>query len=125
MRKQAEHLRIGLVGFGTGGLYFHAPFIDAAHGVELVGVVTRSADRRRALAEQFPGVPAYDTLTDLAREADASGGIDAVTITTPPQTRRELVLEALGLGLHVVADKPSPRPLRPPRNSVRRPGEPA
>jgi predicted dehydrogenase len=35
-----------------------------------------------------------------------AGGIDAVTITTPPATRRELVLEALDAGLHVVADKP-------------------
>ncbi len=33
-------------------------------------------------------------------------GVDAVTITTPPQTRRELVLEAVGRGVHVVADKP-------------------
>jgi hypothetical protein len=45
---------------------------------------TASADRRRVLAEQVPGVSAYDSLADLAREADASGGIDAVTITTPP-----------------------------------------
>jgi predicted dehydrogenase len=106
MSEQAEGLRIGLVGFGTGGLSFHAPFIAAAEGVELVGVVTRSANRRKVLAERFPGVPAYDSLADLARGAREDGGIDAVTITTPPQTRRELVLEALRLGLHVVADKP-------------------
>jgi predicted dehydrogenase len=36
----------------------------------------------------------------------AAGGIDAVTITTPPHTRRELVLEAVAAGLHVVADTP-------------------
>ena len=36
----------------------------------------------------------------------AAGGIDAVTITTPPDTRRELVLDAIAAGLHVVADKP-------------------
>ena len=29
-----------------------------------------------------------------------------MTITTPPQTRRELVLEAVAAGVHVVADKP-------------------
>ena len=33
-------------------------------------------------------------------------GVDAVTITTPPHTRRELVLEAIAAGVHVVADKP-------------------
>ena len=36
----------------------------------------------------------------------AAGGIDAVTVTTPPQTRRALVLEAIAAGLHVIADKP-------------------
>src|SRR5262245_62698177 len=34
------------------------------------------------------------------------GGVEAVTITTPPETRRELVLEAIAAGLHVIADKP-------------------
>jgi len=32
--------------------------------------------------------------------------VDAVTVTTPPQTRRELVLEAVEAGVAVVADKP-------------------
>jgi len=35
-------LRIGVVGFGAGGLHFHAPFIEAADGVELAGVVTQN-----------------------------------------------------------------------------------
>jgi predicted dehydrogenase len=32
--------------------------------------------------------------------------VDAVIITTPPATRRELVLEAIAGGVHVIADKP-------------------
>ena len=94
-------MRIGLVGYGTGGRYFHAPFIDAADGVELVGVVTRSAQRRAELESDYPGTPAYDSLTDLL-----DAGVDAVTITTPPDTRFALVMEALDRGVHVVADKP-------------------
>jgi len=35
-----------------------------------------------------------------------AAGVDAVTITTPPQTGRELVLEAIDAGVHMVADKP-------------------
>ncbi len=101
-----DPVRIGVVGFGSGGMNFHAPFIEAARGIELAAVVTRSAERRRALADRFPGVPAYDSLADLARGERAGAGLDAVTITTPPATREALVLEALGLGLHVVADKP-------------------
>jgi predicted dehydrogenase len=94
-------MRIGLVGYGDGGRLFHAPYIVAADGVELVGVVTRAARRRDAVAEDMPDVPVYSSLTAML-----DAGVDAVTITTPPQTRRELVLEAVARGVHVVADKP-------------------
>lgn len=94
-------MRIGLVGYGVGGRYFHAPYIAAAQGIELVGVVTGSAQRRAEVALDYPGMPVYDSLEDLL-----AAGVDAVTITTPPQTRRDLVLRALAAGVHVVADKP-------------------
>lgn len=97
----AGPVRLGLVGYGVGGRLFHAPFIDAADGIELVGVVTRDPGRRAELAADRPGLPAYDSLTELL-----DAGVDAVTITTPPATRRELVLEAVARGVHVVADKP-------------------
>lgn len=99
-------IRIGLVGFGAGGALFHAPYIEAADGIELAGVVTRSPARRALSAQQFPAVPVYDSLPEMAQAERAGAGLDAVTITTPPSTRRELVLQALKMGLHVVADKP-------------------
>jgi predicted dehydrogenase len=94
-------MRIGLIGYGTGGRFFHAPFIEAADGTELVGVVTRSERRRAELHGDYPHIPVFDTPADLYAK-----GVDAVTITTPPETRRDLVLEALAAGVHVVADKP-------------------
>lgn len=95
-------MRIGLVGYGTGGQHFHAPFIAAAEGVELAGVVARAPATVAKVEADLPGVPAYPSLAAMI----AAGGIDAVTITTPPQTRRDLVLEAIAAGLHVIADKP-------------------
>ena len=92
-------MRIGLVGNGAGGRWFHAPYIDAAVGVELVGVVTRSTERIAELRSERPGMPVHASLTGLL-----AAGVDAVAITTPPQTRRELVLEAIAAGVHVVAD---------------------
>ena len=100
-RTPEDLVRLGLVGYGVGGRYFHAPFAVAAKDVELAGVVTRSPDRRAELAADFPGVPAYGSLTELL-----AAGVDAVTITTPPQTRRELVLEAIAAGVPTIADKP-------------------
>ncbi len=95
-------MRIGLVGYGTGGQHFHAPFIAAAKGVELAGVVARAPATIAKVEANLPSMPIYPS---LAAMIDA-GGIDAVTITTPPDTRRTLVLEAIAAGLHVIADKP-------------------
>ena len=80
-------MRLGLVGYGVGGRFFHAPFIEAADGVELVGVVARSEGTRAAVREDLPGVAIHASLTEMLRS-----GVDAVTITTPPQTREQLVL---------------------------------
>lgn len=95
-------LRIGVVGYGTGGQHFHAPFIDAADGCTLAGIVARAQGTVAKVRRDYPDLPVYASLTDMI----AAGAVDAVTITTPPQTRRKLVLEAVAAGLHVVADKP-------------------
>lgn len=95
-------MRIGLVGYGTGGKHFHAPFMMAAEGVELTGIVARAPATIQSVREDFPDLPVFASLSDMI----AAGGIDAVTITTPPQTRRDLVLEAIEADLHVIADKP-------------------
>lgn len=94
-------MKVGLVGYGVGGRLFHAPYIPAAEGCELAGVVARSNQRIAEVRRDLPGVPIFGSLAELL-----DAGVDAVTISTPPQTRRELVLEALGRGVHVVADKP-------------------
>ena len=95
-------MRIGLVGYGAGGQRFHAPFITAAKGVELAGIVARAPATVARVNADFPGIPVYSSLGAMVN----AGDVDAVTITTPPETRRNLVLEAIAAGLHVVADKP-------------------
>ena len=99
--KQVRPVRIGLVGYGKGGRFFHAPLIAAAAGCELAGVVTRSAERRGELERDLPGMPVYDDLAQLA-----VAGVDAVAISTPADTHVPLVREAISLGLPVVCDKP-------------------
>ncbi|MET0950783.1 MAG: Gfo/Idh/MocA family oxidoreductase [Pseudomonas sp.] len=94
-------MRIGLVGYGKGGRYFHAPLITSLPGATFVGVVTRSAQRRQELAQDYPQAQAFDSLADLV-----DAGIDAVAISTPLATRQALILEAIDLGVAVVSDKP-------------------
>ena len=95
-------LRIGVVGYGTGGKHFHSPFIAATKGCTLAGIVARAPQTIASARADWPDTPIYASLSEMI----AADTCDAVTITTPPQTRRELVLEAIRAGLHVVADKP-------------------
>jgi predicted dehydrogenase len=93
--------RIGLVGYGFGGRYFHAPLIASAPGVEFAGVVTRSPVRQAEVAAAHPGIPIFQSLAELA-----ASGAEGVAISTPVDTHIPLVHEAIGLGLAVVCDKP-------------------
>ncbi len=95
-------MRFGVVGYGTGGQHFHTPFVAAAKGCSLAGIVARAPATVAKVRADWPDVPVFGSLAEMI----AAGVCDAVTITTPPQTRRALVLEAIAAGLHVVADKP-------------------
>ena len=94
-------VRIGLAGYGRGGRYFHAPLIGQAQECTLAGVLTRSPPRRAEVAADYPGLPAFGSLGELA-----AAGIDAVVISTPLDTHEALVREAIALGLPAVCDKP-------------------
>ncbi|MDQ0679910.1 putative dehydrogenase [Arthrobacter pascens] len=67
----------------------------------MVGIVARSETKRARAEADFPELPAYGSLAELL-----DAGVDPVTITIPPHTRRDLVMEAIEAGVHVVADKP-------------------
>lgn len=94
-------VRIGLVGYGFGGRYFHAPLLASASECDFLGVVTNSPERRAAFAERFPERATFSSLEELA-----AAGAEAVTISTPAATHVELAQHALRLGLAVVCDKP-------------------
>ena len=97
-------VRIGLVGYGKGGRFFHAPLIRRAEGCVLAGVVVRSPERRAAVSVDLPLVPVHGNLGELA-----AAGVDAVVVSTPLDTHLPLVREAVERGLPVVCDKPFAR----------------
>jgi predicted dehydrogenase len=94
-------VRFGLVGYGFGGRYFHAPLIDAAPECDLVGVMTSSPQRRDLVARELPGTATVGSLQELV-----DAGAEAVTISTPAATHTAVTEQALNLGLAVVCDKP-------------------
>src|SRR3954471_17959645 len=94
-------VRFGLVGYGFGGRYFHAPLLASAPECDLLGVVTTSAERRDLVGREHPRAAVFASLAEL-RDA----GAEAVAISTPAGTHTALTDEALELGLAVVCDKP-------------------
>jgi predicted dehydrogenase len=96
-----EPVRFGLVGYGFGGRYFHAPLIDAAAECDLVGVMTSSPERLALVNSELPGAGVFGSLLELV-----DAGAEAVAISTPADTHTALTEAALNLGLAVVCDKP-------------------
>jgi predicted dehydrogenase len=96
-----EPVRFGLVGYGFGGRFFHAPLIASAPGCELVAVQTTAPERRAQVAAEWPGAATVDGLDELV-----AAGVEAVAISTPADTHTALTEQALRRGLAVVCDKP-------------------
>lgn len=91
-------IRTGLIGYGLGGLAFHAPLIDAVPELELAAVATSRTDQVHA---RYPRV-AVTTVETLI----ADPGIALVAISTPNDSHHPLARAALLAGKHVVIDKP-------------------
>jgi predicted dehydrogenase len=96
-----DAVRFGLVGYGFGGRWFHAPLLAAARECDFLGVVTSSPERRALVAADHPGAATFGSLEELR-----AAGAEAVAISTPAGTHSRLTDEALELGLAVVCDKP-------------------
>lgn len=96
-------VRTGLVGYGLGGRYFHAPFLAADPDISLDVVVTSDPERASAVAAEHPAARVVSDLGSLLADAD---DLDLVVISTPPLRHSEQARAALEAGLHVVLDKP-------------------
>ncbi|WHU04163.1 oxidoreductase [Sphingomonas sp. NIBR02145] len=91
-------IRTGVIGYGLGGLAFHAPLVDAVPELELAAIATSRADQ---VHERYPDVAVTNADALLA---DPS--IELVVVTTPNDTHVPLARRALEAGKHVVIDKP-------------------
>lgn len=91
-------IRTGVIGYGLGGMAFHAPLVDAVAGLQLAAIATsRAAD----VHARYPDVAVTD-----AQALIADPDIALVVISTPNDTHVPLATAALEAGKHVVIDKP-------------------
>lgn len=90
-------IKVGVLGYGLAGRYFHVPFIQESSQFELRAVATS----RPYAAAQLPGVRITDA--DSILNAD---DIDLVIVATPHRLHVPQTLAALKQGKHVVVEKP-------------------
>lgn len=91
-------LRAAVIGAGVFGR-FHAAKYKSLPGVELVGIVDRSADAARAAAKELGCDPYVDTY-------GLTGEVDIVTVATPAVGHAAAVVRLLEDGVHAYVEKP-------------------
>lgn len=97
-----QKIETGIIGFGTGGRIFHAPFVYGSDRFLLKKICTSraaSADLARTSFPQTEIVPQADSLIN-----DAS--IELIIIATPNTSHLTLAKKALLAGKHVIVEKP-------------------
>src|SRR5258706_15728532 len=97
-------LRVGLIGCGNVVSYGHKPALTTLDNVELVALADVT-EARRKIGQAWFGLGDANLYSDY-RDVLARDDVDAVAITVPQTFRREIVLDAIWAGKHVLSEKP-------------------
>ncbi|MCY4476292.1 MAG: Gfo/Idh/MocA family oxidoreductase [Chloroflexi bacterium] len=100
MTTATDNIVVGLIGAGGNTRLRHIPGLRDQAGVEIKGVVNRSLESSRRVADEF-GIPeVYEDWVELLEDDD----IDAVCIGTWPYMHAPLTVESLEEGKHVLVE---------------------
>lgn len=92
---------IGGAVIGYGGMgNFHAEKMQSVDGIRLVGVYDIDPERNRLAEER--GIRAYASRAELL----ADPAVELVTVATPNDVHKEIVIDALAAGKNVICEKP-------------------
>jgi scyllo-inositol 2-dehydrogenase (NADP+) len=91
-------IRVGIIGYGLAGAWFHAPLISVDPAFTLAAIAT---SRAAEVARDWPGARVLSVDALLADPA-----LELIIIASPNDTHGPLAERALLAGKHVVVDKP-------------------
>ncbi len=97
-----RNLNVGLLGYGLGGKYFHAPFITNVPGFRLYKVRETNPQNIGHLKDTYGEIQVVADSDEILKDEN----VQLVVITTPNTYHYELASKALKSGKHVVVDKP-------------------
>lgn len=99
--KTRTEIKVGIIGCGHVSKA-HIPHILRVEGVEIVGIYDIDEENTRDKARQFGIQRIYRDVSSLLEEASP----DVVHVLTPPQSHKQLSIQAMEAGCHVLVEKP-------------------
>ena len=97
----SKDIKVGLLAYGAIGDE-HNRAVQATTGMALSAVCDTNPERLEAALLISPEAKTFTDATEML----ASGAIDLVVISTPPNSHYKWAKQALSLGLHVMLEKP-------------------
>ncbi len=91
-------IKTAILSFGMSGKLFHAPFLSAHPGFQLMGAWERS---KKLIQEIYPDAISYPTLESILEDKS----IELVVVNTPNNTHFEYAKKVLLAGKHAIVEK--------------------
>ncbi|PGH20361.1 hypothetical protein AJ80_03629 [Polytolypa hystricis UAMH7299] len=98
----SKPFNVGVIGYGFSAKIFHIPFINAVPELKLYAVVQRTPKMDDDAENDFPGIKSYRSTEDMVKDP----AVDAVVVTTTPDSHLALAKLAIEAGKHVIVEKP-------------------
>jgi predicted dehydrogenase len=100
-----EKIKIGVIGLGGVAQLVHLPNLNKLPNVELSAVSEVNRNRLHIISDKFKIEQRYTNYQDLLEKSD----VDAVIISTPTNTHKEIAIDCLQAGKDVLVEKPLAR----------------
>lgn len=100
-----EKTKIGIIGLGSIAQLVHLPNLSKMENVEITSVAEVRKSRLNTIADKFNIKERYSDYKELLQKSD----VEAVIITTPTASHREIAIESLKAKKGVLVEKPLAR----------------
>lgn len=97
-----ENTKIAVIGLGGVAQLVHLPILSKINSVDIVGVSELSKTRLKTVAEKFNIKERFTDFQEMIEKVE----FDAAIISTPTNTHKDIAVELLNNGKHVLIEKP-------------------
>ncbi|HEY7751220.1 MAG TPA: Gfo/Idh/MocA family oxidoreductase, partial [Ignavibacteriaceae bacterium] len=100
-----DKTKVAVIGLGSVAQMVHLPNLIKIKNADLVSVAEIKANRLSTIAEKFKIKETYKDYKELLSKSD----VEAVIITTPTGSHKEIAVDCLNAAKHVLVEKPLAR----------------